>query len=81
MIQDDFSVTNCLMRSVASIARNRPKRSDLTLCGLAAMAKSAELVLGLVHDFGVVFLGIRHVHEKPNTIVRPSGRALAEYSS
>ena len=25
--------------------------------------------------------GIRNVHEKPNTIVRPCGRALAEYSS
>jgi hypothetical protein len=33
------------------------------------------------HGVGVFALGIRNVHEKPNTIVRPCGRALAEYSS
>jgi hypothetical protein len=33
------------------------------------------------YGFGGTAFGIRNVHEKPNTIVRPCGRALAEYSS
>jgi hypothetical protein len=35
----------------------------------------------LVYGFAGCGFGIRKVHEKPNTIVRPWGRALAEYSS
>jgi hypothetical protein len=33
------------------------------------------------YGFASCGFGMRSVHERPNTIVRPRGRALAEYSS
>jgi hypothetical protein len=48
-------------------------RLELPPCVLSAAQKT--------HGVGVFALGIRNVHEKPNTIVRPCGRAFAEYSS
>jgi hypothetical protein len=48
-------------------------RLELLPCVLSAEQKS--------HGVGGCPLGILNVHEMPNTIVRPSGLALAEYSS